>query len=217
MLVLGAVQVDAPERHLAGGAHERQRTSAGEVEGLQQRRRGPGEFRRRGQIAQRARGAVPADRPPAERGEQSTLDRRGALVLDQLLADRPGERLEGLGAPRSRAATAGAGPNGRSAGRARTAKEGTQVLVDAQREAHARDPVCGRRARAARAPEQDPVGRGLRGAHEHGLVFVVQQALEHAAAPAQDPSMPPPRQAKRPRRRISMRCSTGYSGRPRQR
>src|SRR5664280_3137303 len=42
VLVLGAVQVDAPEGYLACGVHERQRARARQVEGLQQRRRGTG-------------------------------------------------------------------------------------------------------------------------------------------------------------------------------
>ena len=63
--------------------------------------------------------------------------------------------------------------------------EGAQVLVDAEREAHPRDPVAAASRRARARAEQHAVGRGLRDAHEHGLLLVVQQALEHAAAAAQ--------------------------------
>jgi 2-hydroxychromene-2-carboxylate isomerase len=78
--------------------------------------------------------------------------------------------------------------------------EGAQILIDAQREAHTRDPVRGGPMRARACTEQYAVGRGLRRAHEHGLLLVVQQALEHAAAAAQNAVHAAARQAKRSRR-----------------
>jgi hypothetical protein len=53
-LVVGVVQIDPPARHLARSAHERQRTGAGKVERLQERRRGPGEHGGRREVSQTA-------------------------------------------------------------------------------------------------------------------------------------------------------------------
>ena len=95
-------------------------------------------------------------RPSA--GHHAPLDRGRPLVLDQLLADRPGQRLERLratthpqpGTPAQRAP--------RSADRAGSAGEtAPQVLVDAERESHPRDAVGRGRVGSCARAEQDPV------------------------------------------------------------
>ena len=142
-------------------------------------------------------GARPASRPArarragsphALRRPKRRISRRWIvdrpLALDQLLADRPGERLERLGPA--------AGPQPRAAAddrpEQRVALEGGvelgQVLVEAEREVHPLDAVLARLARGRLGPEPDRAAR-LPGAHDHGLVAVVEQPREHAVAAAQ--------------------------------
>jgi hypothetical protein len=68
LLVLAAVQIDAPARDLARRAHERERAGAGELEGLEQRRRGPRQHLDRGQVAQAPPHPVPVVAAPSQRG-----------------------------------------------------------------------------------------------------------------------------------------------------
>ena len=79
-----------------------------------------------------ARAAAP------QAGHDPALDRRRALELDQLLGDRPGQRLE-----RARGGARAGGARAQRAAdqrvEAEALVEGPQVVVDAEREAHARD------------------------------------------------------------------------------
>ncbi len=201
-LMLGVVQVGAAARHLAGDAHKQARTRTDEVEGLKARRRGARERRGGGNVAQRPLASLPARPARAHRRDDPPLNRGRALVLDQLLADRPRQRLERLGT------SAGAQPRPRAHGASdqrvvgELAVEAAQIVVDAEREAHPLDPVA-RRLDVARArPEEHHVGRGLRDAHVHRLAVAVQQPFEHTAATAQHPvHAARQRQAKRTRRR----------------
>ena len=190
-LVIGVPQVDPSARHLPGDTCQRQRAGAGEVEGLKQRRRGPGQRRRRRQIAQVARTArrrrhTPAGPAPSEPSHHTALDLRGALVLDQLLAHRPRERLERLRAasdpqPRTHA-------HGASDQRVirEAAVKGAQSLVDPERESHPRDAVPRGRPRAGARAEQDPVCRVCATRTTTGLSsLVVQQPFQHPTVAAQ--------------------------------
>ena len=110
----------------------------------------PGQPGGRGRVAQGPAGAA-----AAEAVDQPPLDLDRALAVDQLLADRPGERLEGLGAaarPQPGAA-ADHGPD------QPVALEGGvelgEVVVEPEREVHALEPVA--RRRPARWP---PPGSG---------------------------------------------------------
>jgi hypothetical protein len=78
--------------------------------------------------------------------------------------------------------------------------KGAQILIDAKREAHARDAVLGGHVRARPRAQKDAVGRGLCHANDHRLALVVQQAFEHSAAAAQHTVHAGTRQAKRPGR-----------------
>lgn len=134
-LVVRVVQVDAPGGNLAGGADERDRPRTRQAERFEPRR-----CLTRERL--RARGiAHPAERAAAsERRHQSPLDRRRPLGLDQLLADRPRQRLEWLRrAGRPQSGVGAHGPPDQGVG-AEALVELTQVLVDSEREAHALDP-----------------------------------------------------------------------------
>jgi len=79
--------------------------------------------------------------------------------------------------------------------------ERPQVVVDAQREAHARQRFLGHVGRIRPRHEHDAIARGLADAHHGGSALDVQQALEAAvAAAAQHPVGPGPRQAIGPHR-----------------
>ena len=65
--------------------------------------------------------------------------------------------------------------------------ERAQVVVDAEREAHPRDRRLGAGAILRPGAEQHAALAGLRDAHDGRAAVEVQQPLEHAAAPAQDP------------------------------
>src|SRR6202034_4530558 len=121
---------------------------------------------------------LPAAPARSQRGDDATLDAGRPLVLDQLLADRPRQRLEWLGpAPGAQPRPRPHGvPDQRITGK--LALEPNQIIVDAEREARPLDPVA-RRLNVARAcPEQHRVGRGLRHAHVYRLALAVQQPFE---------------------------------------
>src|SRR4051794_14351269 len=86
-------QVDAAARDRARGLDHRQRPPRRQVERAQLRGRARRERRRRRRVAQ-ALVAAPAPAP-----DDPSLDVLGALRLDQLLGDCPGERLERFGSP----------------------------------------------------------------------------------------------------------------------
>ena len=162
--MVGTVEVDAPGGDLAGDAHERDRAAAGEVGGLQARRRAAGD--RRPPRGRRAARWASIARP--ERADDPRLDLgRPSRGLDELFADRPGERLERHRAPRDPqpGRTARRGPDQRVV--AVQVVEGPQVVVDAEGEAHARDRELVRVEALARpGPEEHAPLRGLRDAHE---------------------------------------------------
>ena len=122
---------------------------------------------------------------PAEHRHDAPLDRGGALVLDQLLADGPHERLEGHRA----AAHAQPGAPSQRAPDQRIAREApvevAQIVVDAEREAQPLDPVLGSGPAGGARAEQDGVRGRLGHAHGHRLTAgVVQQPLKDIPAPA---------------------------------
>ena len=92
-LVVAVVQVDAAARDLAGGANQRDR-APGQIHRLEQRRRREHRGGRDHAYRLAGTGAQLADEPGAHC--------RGPRKLDQLLADRPGERLERVGLPPTR-------------------------------------------------------------------------------------------------------------------
>ena len=128
-----------------------------------------------------SRRPVSGQRRPS-RADQPALDRRRALVLDQLLADRPGQRLE-------RVRPAGDAQPGVGAHRAADQRieaealvERPQVLVDPEREPHPLDPPL-RRARGRPRGRRTARGRRQLGdADDDRLVARVQQPVQHAAA-----------------------------------
>src|SRR5205814_657586 len=103
-----------------------------------------------GRVAQAGALAVP---PPAP--DDAALDRRRALGLDQLLADRPGQRLERLRAAPNAEVRAGANAAPEQRVEAEPLVEGPQVVVDRQSEAHPGDGLLGGRAVPGRGGEQD--------------------------------------------------------------
>ena len=127
-------QLDTCRRHLSRGADQRNSAAAREIKRLKLGRRRAGQDPRRRRIAQPARFVA-----PPQRTDHPTLDRRGPLVLDQLLGDRPGERLERIrpaarpyrGVETDRRADQGIG--------AEPLDERTQVEIDPQRHPHPRD------------------------------------------------------------------------------
>ena len=108
-LVLGR-EVDAAARHLARALDHRQRARRRQVAGLRARPAHGPRARRPRRVAQRPQA------PGAPAPDQPALDRRGALGLDQLLGDRPGERLERLGAAQRAQPRACGGSSGPSSG-----------------------------------------------------------------------------------------------------
>ena len=161
-LVVGRAQVGAPGGDLARGPAQRQRAARGEVERLQARRgRRPASVARRRQVAQP--GARAASGPCVQ--HDPPLDRRGALELDQLLADRPRQRLERVGAPAHAQVAAGRGPSARSAGRRGSGRRtGAGRRRRRARSASARwPPRRRRRARPRRRTRRAPPTAGPRG------------------------------------------------------
>ena len=139
-------EVRAARGHLARHAHQRDRALRGEPAGVQLRGRAPGEEGRGRRRAQRSAGA-----PAAVASHDPPLDRRGAAGLDQLLADRPGERLERLRPPPRPHPRLP--PDDRADQRIppEAAMELAQVVVGAEREAHPLDRDCARLARSRRS------------------------------------------------------------------
>ena len=86
------------------------------------------------------RGAAPAPAP-----DDPPLDRGRALGLDQLLADRPRQRLERLRPPARAQERARAHGAPEQWIEAEPCVEGPEVVVDAEGEAHPRDALLGRR------------------------------------------------------------------------
>ena len=125
-LLVAGEQVQAAGGDLARRAQQRSGASGGEIEGLQPGGRDARQRRGGRQVAQTAVGA-----PPSEAGDDPPLDGGGTLGLDQLSADREGERLEGIGAPPD--AQPRAAPNRRSDERiaGEAGMEVRQVVVDA--------------------------------------------------------------------------------------
>ena len=74
--------------------------------------------------------------------------------------------------------------------------EGAQVVVDAQREAHALQGLLGHVGAVGPGHEHDAIARGLADADDRGHPLDVHQPLEAAVAPAaHDAVAPRPRQA----------------------
>jgi hypothetical protein len=179
-LVVGREQVHAPGGDLPRAADERDGAAGREVERLQQRRRLRGEGRRRGEVAQP--GALA---PTAEPEDDAALDRGRPPVLDELLADRPGQGLERVGAaggpqPRRRAHD---GPDHRVV--AEAGVERRQVVVEPEGEAHAPQRLVARLGAGALRTEDDPVRGRLGRADDDRLAADVDEPLEHPVAPAQ--------------------------------
>jgi len=194
-LVVGSAQVSAPGRDLVRGAAQRDRPPRGQVVALQQGGRGARDPRRRGEVAQARRRA-----PPAEAEHDAPLDRDGAREVDELLGDRPRERLERVGAAADPQPRPGAHGHADQRVAPEAVVEGPQVVVDPEGEAHAVDRLDGGvPVRGARA-EQDLVAAGLRDAHDDRFVADVDEALEDAAATAQDAVRRPAGKAERPSR-----------------
>ena len=141
---------DSTAGDLARDAPQGDRAAAGKLEGLEQRRRCRGQGCGGRQIAQGAPG-----RAPAETGDDAPLDHRGALELDQLLADRPGERLERLRPARRAQARQRADRPTDQRVTAKAAVELADVVVDPEREAHPRERDRAEPARRPPGAEQD--------------------------------------------------------------
>jgi hypothetical protein len=106
--VIGVGEVGAPGRHLARRAAQGDRPAGAEVQRLQQRGRGAGQRRRRGQVAQAGRRAAPAQRATIRRSMASgALDSMSCSQIAQR------QRLEGLGAADRRAGAGGRAPRAR--------------------------------------------------------------------------------------------------------
>ena len=141
-----------------------------------------------GRSRERAVPAVPADPAAAQRGDDPPLDRGRSLVLDQLLADRQHERLEGLRAPSRPAATAARRTERPISGsRAKRRRNGRWSSSRPSAKRIRAMPWRAASREGARAPSSTRSAPGCGDAHEHGLLAVVEQALEHAAAAAQHP------------------------------
>ena len=129
--------------------------------------------------------AAPAGGSASERSDDAPLDRGRTLILDQLLADGQDQRLEGLRAPSDPQPR----PLTQRPADQRVAEEAppeaTEVLVDAEREAHSSDPMGGGLAAAGTRAEDHDVGRRLGYAHDHRHLAVVKQPLDHPATASQ--------------------------------
>ncbi|CAA9510900.1 MAG: hypothetical protein AVDCRST_MAG53-2602 [uncultured Solirubrobacteraceae bacterium] len=193
LLVSGA-EVDAAPSHLEGRAPQRERAAGAQVARL--------ELGRSDLREAHGGGDVPQPRPRAARApapNDPAFDLHGAPIVDELLADRPGQRLERL-------RTAGDAQVRRAAHRrpdqrveAKPLVEGAQVIVDPEREAHPRDRL-GADVPAPGRPRahHDPVGPGLRRPHDRPLTLHVDEPLEHRSAAARDAVHPAAGQAEGP-------------------
>ena len=120
-------------------------------------------------------------------GDHAALDRGRALVLDQLLADRPRRAPRRAPAGGPRAATAAGAASGRSGGRRRSDAGTARRSSSTPSAKRIRvDPVLGGRACCcARAPNRTRRAPAGRSCTRTGCLAVVQQPLEHPPAAAQ--------------------------------
>src|SRR5436305_10385297 len=175
-LVVAVVQVDAPGRDLARAEHERERAPGGEVARLELGGRAAGHRGRRRGVAKRA-----ARRPSAVAPGEPPLYRERAVDLDQLLGDRPLERLERIGDPRRPQPRLAADDRPEKGVATELRVERREVVVQVDRVAHALERVGGRLARRALRP-QPHRAPGRPGGYDGALVPVVDGADERATA-----------------------------------
>ena len=159
---------------------QRQRAAGGEVEGLEPAGATPARRRRRARRAGRSRG----QRRPSRRTIRRWIA-GGALELDELLADRPGQRLEGLGRRRTRSVRSR--PHG--AADERVVAEARRRTRAGRRRRRARSACAATPPRRGRpsgphAPSTTRSRRGLGDPGDDRGRAHVHQALLHAAAPA---------------------------------
>lgn len=192
--------VAAAAGDLTGNRAQGDRAPQRQVHRLQLGRRPAGDRRRAGNVPQCA---SPGPQPRAPTTDDAALDQRRSLRLDQLLDDRPGERLPGPGrTPRPPVRTAAQDrPKQRVA--AKASVELGEVVVDGEREAHAldrdlelrgagrprgRDRARGRAGERHRVdrlgPQSYPLRAGLPGPDEHRAVLDMKQTGDD---PAGDP------------------------------
>ena len=150
--------LDAPARRPRARPFAGNRLRACEVTRFELCRCRPAQRRRRRQVSQPARPRLRfAARPaPPQARHQPALDRCGAVVVDQLLAHRPHQRLERLGPASAPEATAACAASLRSAGRLRNAcrtraDRRPRPARTASERSHARRSAC-----SARAPRTRP-------------------------------------------------------------
>ena len=141
-LVIGIGQVHAPGGDLAGHLDQRERPGLGEAEGLEQRRGLRASTAAEGESASPLTG----QRRPSRATSRRWM-RRGALVLDELLAHRPGQRLERVGP------AVGAQPRMGADGRRRSADQSGSA-----RRTGAGPGRCRGRRACARSPTRRPRG-----------------------------------------------------------
>ena len=195
----------------------------------EQRRRRAGQRRRRGQVAQtrdppvglRA-SAVPATPPRGARSPPPARPRSAAPQIAQASASNgSGRRLtRSHGRRRTEAPISGSRRKRRRNARRSSSTPSANRIRAMPWAAAAR--LSGARS------EQNALGRGLRDPHHHGLLAVVKQAFEHAAATPQHPvharlqrqpegprRAAPPRVSPRPRRScLQARRPAGAQSRP---
>ena len=169
-----------PRGHLRRRPAHHDRALRRQPAALELGRRARGQRRGGGRVSQPPAGAAP---PVA--AHQLLLDLDRPAALDQLLADGPGQRLEGLGPP----PRAQPGPAADDRAQQRVAPEGAvkvrQVLVDAEREVHPLEPVPRPRlARLGRGPHPHRAARHP-GPHLAGRALRMQQAPQDGALAAQ--------------------------------
>jgi hypothetical protein len=91
-LMLWVVQIDASTGNLACRAHKQARAGTGKVARLKTRRRSTRKNGRRGNVTQ----TTAITTTWSEQSNDAPLNRSGPRIVDQLLADRPRERLKRL-------------------------------------------------------------------------------------------------------------------------
>ncbi len=178
-------QLDASCRHLARGSDQRNRATAREIEGLKLGGGRPGQCPGGRRIAQAGRRIAPpqgADDPP--------LDRRGPVVLDQLLGDGPGERLKRIGPPTRPYRGAGADRRADQRIGPEPREERTQVEIDPKGNSHPRDRPC-RGAKVGGLSTEQHAPRGeLCDTDQNRQLPLVQQPVDHSAADAGQSILP---------------------------
>ncbi len=156
----------------------------------------------------RSRRPVSAQRRPRRATIRRWMTTR-AVELDELLADRPGQRLERVGT--ARRAQPRAAPQRRADQRVEPEAlvERAQVVVDAEREAHPRDRLLGHAGVLGPGAEHDRVGARLRDSDDGAAC---PRRAGGARAPgrggAGSPSRPTPGRRKTHAGRTSRRTST---------